>query len=99
MCFLCLLWLIFFLEVQPQLRLELPVLSSLRLNTAERIRVVDIERRPAHIRVVQNIGRIHSQLEALRFGNPDLLGQGRVECVGSWQLHGRETESAAVSWT
>src|SRR5215467_6393294 len=75
------------------------MLGSLRLNASEGIRVVDIDRWPAHIRVVENVGRIHTDLEAFRFGDPDLLGQGCVESVSSGQLHRCQTERAACSGT
>ena len=72
-------------ELEPQSRLELPI-SGLRGNFAELCCVIDVEigshrhiRGIQRLRMVQYIGRVHSEFQAFTLSDLERLAHRRVQ--------------------
>ena len=87
------------LEAQPDLSLEFPVRIGFCRSAGNQpeIRIVDIQVGIGRIRMVQNVGGIHTDLQVLRFGQLDALRHACIKTPPARAFHGALAEDAACT--
>src|SRR5437867_780946 len=86
-------------EVQTDLRFELAAVVVLGLDTTEGVSsTVDAQIRTRRRGMVENIRRVHPELDSLGFGYAHELAHRRVKGPGAGQLHRLAAEIASMSW-
>src|SRR5216110_3559218 len=85
------------LEIQPDRSLEETSLSALVLYRSEGRVSVDIQNRTRRHRMVEDVGRVHSKLQVLRFADVDRFAQRSIERPGTREFQRRTTKRTSRS--